>query len=206
MYLGYLKSLLSSGQVSQYIPQTAGSTLYGGAEKSSSLLLPSRPRKIRLGRGKGYINSMNTADSFQQNLKLDFVDLTTSSLSSSLYTILNQSTGASNSGTAGYTIGGTNSGGTAQTTIQKILFSNDTTSVSGTTLSGSGRIFPFVSNNQVAGYAMGSALGSLGTSIDKINFSTDARTTLSATTSQARYGDGGFSNSGTAGYRCFGEA
>jgi 5-enolpyruvylshikimate-3-phosphate synthase len=205
MYLGHLKSLLSSGQVSQYLPQTTASTIFGGQELNSSRRLPSRVRKFRLGKGKVYLSAMQaTGTSYQENQKLDCVDLTISSLGS-LFTVRNQASQFSNSGTAGYVLAGVNAASAATETIQKLLYSNDTGSTLAAVLSGTGRISPSVSNNQVAGYALGSALGTLTTAINKLTFSTDARTTLAAVTSQSRYADMGFSNSGTAGYRCFGE-
>jgi hypothetical protein len=206
MYLGRLKSLLASGQVSQYIPRGTATTFSTeGTQQSTTLNLPSRKRQFRLGRGKTYISAFLTTGSIQENHKLDCVDLTTSTLGSSLWTTLNQKGHFSNSGTAGYYAGGTDSGGTAQTTIQKITYSTDTVSTPGAVMSGGGRIMACGNNNTVAGYMLGSALGSLGTAINKLVYSNDTRSTLSATVSQARYGDDGFSNSGTATYRCFGE-
>lgn len=213
MYLGQLKSLLASGQVSQYIPQGTGATLATGGSGFSTLTVPSRERQFRLGRGNVYLFAIwavsGTYPSLtwvNENHKFDCVSLGISNLTANLFTNYSQKWYYSNSGTAGYQGGGQDgSGPTDKTQIQKFTYSNETASTLGTTSSGSGRIANCVNNNQVAGYVMGSALGSLLTAIDKHLYSNDTRSTLSATTSQSRYGDSGFSNSGTAGYRCFGE-
>lgn len=214
MYLGHLKSLLASGQVSQYIPQGVGTSLAsstGGGSGFSTLTIPSRDRQFRLGRGNVYIFAIwavsGTYPSLtwvNENHKFDCVSLGISNLTANLFTNYSQKWYYSNSGTAGYQGGGSD-GNTAQTQIQKFTYSNETASTLGATSSGSGRIANCVNNNQVAAYITGSLLGTLGTAIDKHLYSNDTRSTLSATVSQARYGDSGFTNSGTAGYRCFGE-
>lgn len=206
MYLAHLKSMLSSGQVSQYVPSKQGRTLVTGEQSDFTLLLPSRKRQFRKGAGKVYFSLQQHASSTQENQKFDCVDFSISTLSSSIFTILQQRGNFSNSGTAGYLIGGTDSAGNPQTTISKFTYSTETATNLSAVLSGTGRVFAQGSNNAVAGYVLGSALGSLGTAINKLTYSSDTRTTLSAVTSQSRYGDAGFSNSGTAVYRCFGEA
>jgi hypothetical protein len=111
----------------------------------------------------------------------------------------------SNSGTAGY-IGGGNTATAAVATIEKLAFSGETKSnVSATYGTPRGDSHGAMSNSGSAGYAGGGMNASGGSlnSIDKILYSNDTTSTLSAILPWSTYGrrrNSGSANSGTAGY------
>ena len=96
------------------------------------------------------------------------------------------SSGIENLSTAGYSLGGINGGFT--NIIQKINFSNDSISTIGATLTyASGYVDSGVSYGSTAGY-QGSSYGASTTyytSIDKLTFSNETRSTLGAVTNPA---------------------
>lgn len=103
---------------------------------------------------------------------------------------------------AGYSIGGYSSTTFGITGIDKIAFSNDAVSGIAATLSVGKFYASNLSNSGVAGYIGGGQTASANSStIEKLTFSSEARSNLSATYGTPR-GDshGAMSNSGTAGY------
>ena len=139
--------------------------------------------------------------------RLDFGDETIFTLSATLSRGLNQASGVSNSGVAGYVWGGKHneSGWTFNTTIEKLTYSADTVSTITATLSEDERaqVNPSsFSNVGTAGYLAGgydSGSNRLD-SISKLIYSSEAESTISAVMSRARYETAAFSNSGSAGY------
>ena len=135
--------------------------------------------------------------------KLTFSSDTVSLLSTKL-SLANQYApfGFANSGTAGYFAGGSNNGASYYTRLDKLTFSNDTNASLGNVLSpardnssGNGA----ASNNGTAGYwAGGYGPTAVATAQEKLNYSNDSRSAITAVT----YGGGitGLANSGTAGY------
>lgn len=112
--------------------------------------------------------------------------------------------GASNTGSAGYVLGGTTTaapGGTAA--IIKLAYSGESVSTLSATISFNRRRGYDISNDGTAGYGLGGYNDSLpGASnvIAKLLFSTETRTNLSATLTDAQFDLIGFSNTGVAGY------
>lgn len=106
---------------------------------------------------------------------------------------MGRSAGMANSGVAGYTAGGFSSG-SEYSTVNKILFSNESLTTI-TALSSVRYECAAFANSGTAGYVAGT-----GTVIDKYAFPSDTRSTLTATLSTARTGAAGMANSGTAGY------
>ena len=106
--------------------------------------------------------------------------------------------GMSNHNTAGYLGGGSTQSGIVNS-IEKLLFSNDTTSVISSTLSSSRELSGAMSDSKVAGYFAGGKTGSPGTevsTVDKIAFPGDTRTTLGTGLSLSRRYVSGMSDSG----------
>jgi hypothetical protein len=200
MYLGILRGLLPSAQVSDYIPNTKVDTLF---LSKNSLVLPSAKKGALKGTASGY--STYTVTNVSQNTeRTNFITFVVSYLGASIFAqSANQAGGVSNSGTAGYRHGGFTTA--AVNTIAKFTFSAQTASNLGATLSGTHRTSGSVNNNGTAGYVGGGSLGTLATSIAKIVYSNDTSSTLSATMSEGRYSHTGVSNSGTAGYWLGGE-
>lgn len=115
--------------------------------------------------------------------------------------------GSSNSGTAGYVAGGDSfplgSPGPSSN-ISKLTFSSDTVAQSATTISSARGGAAGLNNNTVAGYFAGGYItgGAYQTTVDKLVYSTDTRSTLG--TGLSSTGNGyrqiGWSNNGVAGY------
>lgn len=110
------------------------------------------------------------------------------------------SSGFANSGTAGYTTSGDNDNGTLTANINKILFSNDSTSTITTTLNNRSMSSGFAKSG-TAGYIAGGASswggqGSDLSSVNKLVFSTDTTTSGVSTLATARIGLTGLANSG----------
>jgi|688.fasta_scaffold357980_3 hypothetical protein len=203
MYLGRLRSLLPSAQVSQYIPNTRQDTLFF---TKNNLVLPSAPKGALRGTCSAYTTNIIGPTPYTQTTdKVNFVTFVVSALSTSLWAqSLTQAGGVSNSGTAGYRHGGSN-GTSEQNTIAKFTFSSQTAANLGATLPGTHRTNGSINNNGTAGYTAGGALGTQGTAIYKILYSNDTSSSISATLSSSRYANTGISNSGTAGYWVGGE-
>jgi hypothetical protein len=129
--------------------------------------------------------------------KFDFSSESTSSLANSLSTGRGQiPAGLSNSGVAGYVVGGYVSSSVAS--VDKYLFLNDSRTTLVATLSSAKYGIAGLSDSGVAGYAAGGDVN--GSVIDKFSFSNDSRTTLGTTLSSARSYVRGASNSGVSGY------
>jgi hypothetical protein len=119
-----------------------------------------------------------------------------------------QQAGFANSGTAGYLAGGRVSEGPGLSSIEKITFSSDSHSTIGATLSaartrltGSG-----MANSGTAGYVCSVGDESQPfNKIDKLLFSNETRSTISATLSEDLQNVASMANSGTAGYFAGGE-
>jgi hypothetical protein len=103
-----------------------------------------------------------------------------------------------NSGTAGYAAGGysATSGFTKSSSIEKLLFSNDTNSTIGATLNQGRYLFSAMANSGTAGY-FGGGGDSYSATVDKIAFSNDTTSTLGTGLSTARNKLGAMANSGT---------
>jgi len=203
MYLGRLKGLLSSAQVSQVVPQVQS---VGVFFEKNSMIIPSRQRKFLKGTASAYHTGIfGTAPSYTQKTdKINMVTFSFSALSTSLWpAAYAQAAAVSNSGTAGYRSGGTD--GTEKNVIYKLTFSTDAVTTTSAVLSGTARAHSTLNNNATAGYFWSASLGTLGTGINKLTYSNDTRSTLGATQTSGRYAASSASNSGTAGYCAGGE-
>ena len=130
--------------------------------------------------------------------KIAFSADTKTTLSATLTTAIFGLTGMANSGTAGYFAGGAGLDG-----IDKIAFSADTKTTLAAVLSVARGYPGGAANSGTAGYVAGGGNSSFPnglSSIDKIAFSADTRTTLSATLTEARLRLGGAAHSGAAAY------
>jgi hypothetical protein len=113
--------------------------------------------------------------------------------------------GMANSGTAGYWSGGFRPNAAATfSTIQKITFSNESTSATSATLSTNtaSHYSASMANSGTAGYISGGATSAANrqSNIDKLTFSNETRSILSFSYSPYRMYQASFANSGTAGY------
>ena len=136
--------------------------------------------------------------------KIAFAADTKTTLSATLSPIRTYAQGLANSGVAGYTGPGyTGVGAVYTNTINKILFSNDTVSTLAATLTADGTDVMTAANSGTAGYWAGGAANSGSTlinSIDKLLFSNETKSTISATLTSAIYSGAGAAKSGTAAY------
>jgi hypothetical protein len=137
--------------------------------------------------------------------KITYSNENVSNLAATLATSGNrQHAGFANSGTAGYFAGGaSNSGGSPVSTIRKLTFSNDSAFSLAANINDSFRGTTAAANSGTAGYITGGVsdiTGNYNSSIDKLTFSNDTRSTIAATTAPARSDIAGFAKSGTAGY------
>jgi len=101
----------------------------------------------------------------------------------------------SNNGTAGYTAGGQGSlttGNPQYTTINKLVYSNDTCSAISATMQSADTLGVGVSNTNTAGYMLGGINNT--TRASKLDYDTETRTTLSATLSRGLWYGAGLSN------------
>jgi trimeric autotransporter adhesin len=134
--------------------------------------------------------------------KLSFSGETRSTLGATLSSSRANSMGFANSGTAGYWAGGGAENGSALTQVAKLTFSNDSVAAISATFSQGRFDGAGVAKSGTAGYVMGGNVtdsNTKTTQINKVLFSNDTITTLSATTIATSGGNGqsGFSNSGT---------
>lgn len=109
-------------------------------------------------------------------------------------------------GNYGYWAAGSRSG-TDTARIDKITFPSDTLSIIAATLTSTVGAYAGFANSGLAtgaGYAAGGYGGAFLSRIDKLRFSDEVKSTLTATLSTARYSIAGFANSGTAGYAATG--
>lgn len=136
--------------------------------------------------------------------KLTFSNESFGSLSTSFPTI-GWGGGVSNHQVAGYTMGGWETSSNRVNKIHKLNFSSEAISTLNTTMSYAARGHSSsgtgIHNAGQAGYVGGGASSAgLVTTIDKLNFSNETRSTLSATLEIAKNHVVGLSKSGTAGY------
>lgn len=134
--------------------------------------------------------------------KMLFSTEATSTLSDSLGTAVRNAAGINNESTAGYVVNGYGNS-THRNLYQKIAFSNDAVSTISATTGSAGFLRIGVSNGSTAGYTtMGrdDSYPPYYNVIDKLTFSSETRSALSATASFPAEGEGGVSYSGTAGY------
>jgi hypothetical protein len=134
--------------------------------------------------------------------KLSFSGETRSVLSATLSSVRAYSMGFANSGTAGYWAGGGDESGNGITEIAKLSFSNDSLSAISSAFSPGRFDGAGVAKSGTAGYCMGGTKTNSSTTttqIDKVLFSTDTLSTISATIIAANTAsnDAGVSNSGT---------
>lgn len=134
--------------------------------------------------------------------KLTFSGETRSTLGATLSSSRANSMGFANSGTAGYWAGGGAENGSALTQVAKLTFSNDSLAAISATFSQGRFDGAGVAKSGTAGYVMGGNVtdsNTKTTQINKVLFSNDTITTLSANTIATSGGNGqsGFSNSGT---------
>lgn len=110
--------------------------------------------------------------------------------------------GFSNNGVAGYFAGGETSSTNRINVIRKCSFPSDTMSTSGTTLSATMKFLAGNSNSGIAGYIGGGKTSNLGfaggevTTVDKLAFPADTRSTLGTGLSVARGELAGMANEG----------
>jgi hypothetical protein len=140
--------------------------------------------------------------------KIAFPADTKSTLSATLTSGRLGAGGVANSGVAGYIGGGyINATDTFLSDIDKIAFPADTKSTLSATLSVGRYSHGSMANSGTAGYfggGYGSDTGGRNSSIDKLSFSAETRSTLSATLTAAVSWVTAMANSGTAGYFCGG--
>ena len=173
---------------------TIGSSIsFGGSAKSAGFANSGTAGYF----AGGILSGLATQSS--EICKLTFSNDSTATLAATLTTVNEGPSGMANSGTAGYISGGAN-GGSVLSRIDKLTFSGDSKSTLSATLSSvRGEMPAAFAKSGTAGYVCGGA-GSGGTplsSINKITFSSDTRSTLGATLSNSVYLVAGFANSGT---------
>ena len=136
--------------------------------------------------------------------KLLYADDTASLLSASLEQVRTAPVGLSNSGTAGYVCGGDEGTPTVYTdVVDKLIYSNDTSSELGTTLgytqnTGAGFSHKGAFGFVVGGYSGSGAAGYLD-EIDKWAFSNDTRSAMTDLPGRIAWNEG-FSDNGVSGY------
>ncbi len=135
-------------------------------------------------------------------VKLSFSGETRSTLGATLSSSRANTSGFANSGTAGYWAGGNGENGLALTQVAKLTFSNDSVAAISATFSPGRMDGAGVAKSGTAGYVMGGNVtdsNTKTTQINKVLFSNDTISTLSATTigTSSSNGQSGFSNSGT---------
>jgi hypothetical protein len=129
--------------------------------------------------------------------KLTFPNDTWSTISGVYPAGVGRAAACANSGTAGYGFGGSNT-----TRIVRVLYSNDAVSTLGATLTYGIYTSTASSNNGVAAYHHGGYNGNMITQIDKLTYSNETKSSLSAllASSYASADAGAFANSGVASY------
>jgi hypothetical protein len=153
----------------------------------------------------GYTVSGGLRRSFIQ--KLTFSGDTVSTIAATFNLARSHAAGFANSGTAGYNAAGVDGAGNHTKRIDKLNFSGDTVSNTITNMS-SGAVAATepaaMANSGTAGYIAGGDKTEGGvdyrTSIDKLTFSTDVISVLTAKLSVMQMQWSGSANSGTAGY------
>jgi len=191
------KVTYSSGSVSTLSPGLAATSYEGAGFANSG--------------SHGYVvggqnQSFNQWGNYIQ--RTSYSDDTTSGISMSSGSFSQELSGASNNGVAGYTFGAFQSP-SPSATIMKFNFSNNTAASISATLSTSVGKSLASANSGTAAYIGGGGnfwSGSVRSSIDKLTFSNDTRSTLGNTLSANRARGSGFANSGTASYFASGDS
>jgi len=150
----------------------------------------------------GYIGggwSSTGSTSIDKTDKFAFSNDSRSTISDTLVATVQYIGGMTNSGTAGYTLGGY-AGGANLSRVEKLPFSTDTFSTLGTGLSVAVRIGSGMANSGTAGYASGGYSSAYEDHVDKFAFSNDSRSTLGTGLSAGSGNHSGYANSGVAGY------
>ena len=170
---------------------TLSATMDDGFKDSSSMGNPSSAAYCTGGENA-------TVGLTDETNKIAFADDTHSMLTSTLSTGFYGGSCLSNAGVKGYYCGGNKY--PIVSTIQLLTFSTEAWSTSGTSLNYAPLTGGSFNNNAVAGYVLGTYTGSTS-QIDKVLFSNDSVSTLSATLSPAGgYVSGGMGDAGVAGY------
>ena len=146
----------------------------------------------------GYITNSNTAMS-----KLTYATDTASAIPDlSPMSYRSVQAGLTNPGVAGYILGGFNDPAGGQSSIDKVTYASDTTSLIGSTLATVYRGGAYSAHNgNTAGYAFGGfSNGSNTTSAEKMTYSTQAMSNIGATLSNARRTGGSATNAGVFAY------
>jgi len=158
----------------------------------------------------GYIMGGYTVESTTRRSSIQKITFSTDSVSTIAATFDTQRSsgaGMANSGTAGYNAAGAQGGGTHTRRIDKLNFAADTVSNTVANMSSGATAATnpaAMANSGTAGYIAGGDKTDGGvsyrTSIDKLTFSNDTISVLSATLSVMQTYWSGSANSGTAGY------
>lgn len=189
---------LTAGTAYTFTVTATNSIGTSAASSVSNEITPTQPPAKAGYFGGGYSGSASN-----QIIKLLFSNDSTSTLSNTLSQGMYYGAGYANAGIAGYWAGGANSGGDAITTINKILFSNDSVSALETGLSTQQGNAASLANSGTAGYVVGGTNTPGGTNyntVNKLTFSNDTNSNISATYYLAMSGARGVANGTIAGY------
>jgi hypothetical protein len=149
----------------------------------------------------GYsVNGFDSVSNTTNTFKLAFSADTWTTISATTAYANYRGASCANSGTAGYMFGG---GSGPSNAIQKLLYSNDTISTVAATLTYASYTATAVANSGTAGYYCGGYQGGIMyTQIDKLAFSSDTKSGISAklASSYVSADAGAHSYSGVAGY------
>jgi len=138
--------------------------------------------------------------------KILFISDTCSVLSLTVSNPQRASAGYSNKFTAGYTLGGESAAGVATNKIDRLLFAGETHSTLGATMSQAIFAFHGAANGTVAGYTFGGVGTVVLNVINKMNFSNESNSAISANIGTVRHSTGVVSNGPTAIYDAHGVA
>jgi hypothetical protein len=133
--------------------------------------------------------------------KMLFVSDTCSLLPVTVSSPQRATAGYANKFTAGYTLGGETAAGVATNKIDRLVFAGETHSTLGTTLAAVVFAFSGAANQTTAGYTFGGFGATVPiNTINKMPFSTESNSAISAVLSVARHNTGSISNGPTAIY------
>jgi hypothetical protein len=145
--------------------------------------------------GSGYFSggSINASSTTTNSyIKISYSSESVSTLSTTLSLSRELLGGVSNSGTAGYSVGGSS----GANTIDKLIYSTETSSAITNLINGRSDL-SIASDNGTAAYMLG---GSGSSAIQKLVYSTDANNIISATLSTGNYNQGVAQNKSVAVY------
>jgi len=193
---------LTNGTAYTFTITGTNTTATGAASAASNSVTPVAPSGIA-GYRSGGADRLDINSYLTSIEKLVYSGETRTTLGATLSGAPGRSSADfANSNVAGYQLGGFNgSTGSSTSVINKLLFSNDSNSSIGATLSViRGEVYG-VANTGTAGYAGGGySTGGSVNSVDKLTFSNDTRSTLASTLSQNARNDNGAANGTTEGY------